>query len=108
MKLYFLEIVENWHTKYQGHKKRWAHYSSLRVRPCHATPHVFSVVLYRTEQRQVVKHFLDAVYVWVYIRRSERIGNCLQVSCDAWMYFLVLIFMAAITKIQSIFVAMTL
>ena len=31
-----LEIVENWHMKCQGHKKRWPHFSSLRVRLCHA------------------------------------------------------------------------
>ena len=31
-----MEIVEIWHTKCQGHKKRWPHFSSLRVRPCHA------------------------------------------------------------------------
>ena len=30
-----LEIVEFWYTKCQGHKKRWPHFSSLMVRPCH-------------------------------------------------------------------------
>ena len=50
-----LEIVKNWHTKCQGHKKRWPLFSSLRVCPCPS--HTACII-----QRQVVEDFLDVVY----------------------------------------------
>ena len=61
-----LEIVENWYTKCQGHKKRWPHFLSLR---------------------QVVKHLLDAVYVvmGMDLRLVGDIGNCTQM-CKSGRY----------------------
>ena len=78
-----LEIVENWHTNCQGHKKRCPHWSSLRVHLCPWPLPVFRAVLIDAEVE--VKDFLDAAffkyipgfggYRW-HVRKKRGHGGC--------------------------------
>ena len=80
-----LEIVQNWHTKCQGHKKRCPHFSSLRVCPCPATPPVFMKVLLHTEAsvqrlfRRSVK--FTSVQIWKHLvwNSTAKIRKCLRI-----------------------------